>query len=58
METVVMSALIAVIASVATTKILATHYFKIVDGYVKDMCQQTEKFIQVMERKLRESVNP
>lgn len=31
------------ITSVIVTKILATHYFKIVDGYVKDMCSLTKK---------------
>lgn len=31
------------ITSVIVTKILAAHYFKIVDGYVKDMCDLTNK---------------
>ena len=26
-----------------TTKIIATYYFKKVDGYVKEMCEMTEK---------------
>ena len=35
----------SVVSSVVTTKILATHYFKIVDGYVKDMCNKTKEFV-------------
>lgn len=31
--------------SIATTKILATYYFKIVDNYVDGMCEQTRKFV-------------
>ena len=33
----------SILASVITTKILATYYFKKVDGYVKDMCEMTTK---------------
>lgn len=43
----------AIIASVITTKILATHYFKIVDGYVNDICNKTKEFVDVMKRKLQ-----
>lgn len=43
----------AVIASVITTKILATHYFQIVDGYVSDMCDKTEEFVESTKRKLQ-----
>mgnify|MGYP005789255877 FL=1 len=38
-------ALISAITSVIVTKILATHYFKIVDGYVKDVCDRTKDFV-------------
>lgn len=31
------------ITSVIVTKVLVAHYFKIVDGYVKDMCNLTKK---------------
>lgn len=31
--------------SIATTKILAAYYFKIVDNYVDGMCRETRKFI-------------
>lgn len=34
---------ISVIASAITAKIVATYYFKKVDGYVKAMCEMTEK---------------
>ena len=34
---------VSILASVITTKILATYYFKKLDGYVKDMCEMTEK---------------
>ena len=33
----------SILVSVITTKILATYYFKKVDGYVKDMCEMTTK---------------
>lgn len=33
----------SILASVITTKILATYYFKKVDGYVKEMCEMTTK---------------
>ncbi len=31
--------------SIATTKILAAYYFKIVDNYVDGMCERTRKFV-------------
>lgn len=34
---------ISILVSVITTKILATYYFKKVDGYVKEMCEITIK---------------
>lgn len=34
---------VSILASAITTKILATYYFKKVDGYVKDMCEMTTK---------------
>lgn len=33
----------SIIASVITAKIVATYYFKKVDGYVKEMCEMTNK---------------
>lgn len=33
----------SVITSVIVTKILATHYFAIVDSYVEDICDETHK---------------
>ena len=42
----------SVAASVVVTKILVTHYFKIVDGYVEDMCQKTKDFVDAMKHKL------
>ena len=35
----------SVIVSAITTRILAIHYFQIVDGYVDDMCKKTRKFV-------------
>lgn len=40
---VVISIVASMITSVIVTKILAAHYFKIVDGYVKGMCDLTNK---------------
>ena len=34
------------LSSIITTKILATHYFKIVDGYVDEICNNTKKFVE------------
>ena len=44
----------SVITSVITTKVLATHYFEIVDGYVDDVCKKTEEFIASVKRKAGE----
>lgn len=38
---VVISIVASMITSAITTKVLATRYFKIVDSYVKDMCDLT-----------------
>lgn len=39
----------SVVASIITTKILATHYFDIVDGYVDEICNKTRDFVQEAE---------
>ena len=39
----------SVVASVITTKILATHYFDIVNGYVDGICNKTKDFVQNTE---------
>lgn len=31
--------------SIATTKILAAYYFKIVDSYVDEVCKETRRFV-------------
>lgn len=35
----------SIAVSIATTKILAACYFKIVDSYVDEMCKETRRFI-------------
>lgn len=55
---VAISVVASVITSVIVTKILAAHYFKIVDGYVEDMCNLTNKSNEdtlVIVRKLVQS---
>lgn len=52
MLTIIGSIFGAIIVSVITTKILATHYFKIVDGYVEDVCNQTKNFVEFIKRKM------
>ena len=37
------SVVVSAITAVIVTKILAARYFKIVDGYVKDMCDMTKE---------------
>lgn len=49
---VVICMVCSVTASVITTKILATHYFKIVDGYVDDVCSKTKDLIKMIETKV------
>lgn len=38
-----MTVFVSVIVSALTAKIIATYYFKKIDGYVKEMCEITEK---------------
>ena len=41
----------SIVVSIATTKILSVRYFKIVDGYVDEMCKRTKEFVeQVLEQ--------
>ena len=35
----------SVAVSIATTKILAAYYFKIVDSYVDEMCKEMRRFV-------------
>lgn len=44
--------IISALTAAITTKILATHYFEIVDGYVKDICDKTEKFMEHVKAKV------
>lgn len=39
----------SVVASIITTKILAIHYFGIVNGYVDEICNKTKDFVQKTE---------
>ena len=41
----------SVVASVIVTKILATHYFEIADGYVKEMTELTKEYIERISAK-------
>nr|DAX99427.1 MAG TPA: hypothetical protein [Caudoviricetes sp.] len=52
---------ISVITSAITAKIVATYYFKKIDGYVKEMCEMTEennKLIKTILHKFHESSSP
>ena len=42
----------SIATSIITTKVLATHYFKIVDGYVEDVCNKTKDFVETTESKI------
>lgn len=44
---------ISVIASAITAKIVATYYFKKIDGYVKEMCEMTEENNKLIKTILR-----
>lgn len=51
----------SVIVSAITAKIVATYYFKKVDGYVKEMCEMTKKSNQhtlAILHKLQENPKP
>lgn len=41
----------SIVTSAITTKILATHYFRIVDGYVEGMTRMTKEFVDAMKHK-------
>lgn len=43
--------LLSTAASIITTKILAAYYFEIVDGYVKDVCDEAKKNMKAMIHK-------
>lgn len=43
MEWVLTGIAVSVITSIVTTKVLATYYFKIVNGYVTEMCNMTKE---------------
>lgn len=43
----------SVAVSIATTKILAAYYFKIVDSYVDEMCKETRRFVNEATRAVR-----
>lgn len=42
---------VSAVVSVLITKVLATHYFEIVDGYVKDICDEAKKNMKFMIHK-------
>ena len=42
---IIISLICSGVTAVIVTKILATHYFKIVDGYVNDMVNMTKEFV-------------
>lgn len=39
------SVIISIIVSIVTTKIMATHFCKIMDDHVTSMCDMTKKFV-------------
>ncbi len=45
MQVIMISICGSIITSIVVTKILATHYFKIVNGYVDEMCKKTREFV-------------
>ena len=49
---IVVCIICSAVTSAVVTKILATHYFKIVDGYVDDICSKTKEFVANVKHKL------
>ena len=47
----ILCVLCSVVTSIVVTKALATHYFDIVDGYVRDMVQKTKAFMDDLGRR-------
>lgn len=43
--------LCSVVSSILTTRVLAIHYFKLVDDYVKDMTKATTDFVDAIRHK-------
>ena len=52
MGTIILCIICSAITSVIITIILATHYFKTIDGYVDDMIEQTKDFVESIKRKV------
>ncbi len=48
----------SIVVSILTTKILATHYFKIVNGYVDDMCNKTNEFVEITRTRMLNQGTP
>ena len=46
----------SVVTAVVVTKILATHYFEIVDGHVKEMCDETKQFVEDIKCQVHNSL--
>lgn len=42
---------ISILTSTVVTKILATRYFEMVDGYAKDISEETKDFVKSMKYK-------
>lgn len=42
----------SIVSSIVTTKILATHYFKLVDGYVDEISNKTKEFVELAETRI------
>lgn len=42
---------VSVLCSVITTKVLADHYFKIVERHVNEMIKMTNQFVEAVMRK-------
>ena len=55
MLTIICCFVCSVITSIIVTKILATHYFQIVDGYVNSMVDETKKFVETVLTKIGKS---
>lgn len=46
------------LTSIIFTRVLATRYFKIMDGYVSSMCDMTKKFTENVMDECRRERNP
>lgn len=55
MQIIYTAILASFVTSIITTRIMATHYFEIVDSHVKDMTDRTKEFVEETKHRLEQT---